>query len=733
MLKKLVHLSKVEKIIVTFLSLLVLVSAVQIGRAFYTEHSGITPIEGGIYIEGATGKVGLINPLFAQYGSITHDLTQLVFSGLTKYDPKANEIVPDLAEFEISDNGKEYTFTIHENALWHDGIKVTADDVIYTYNTVINSPMFNGLILKYNDFSGMKVTKVDDRTVQFLLEKPDSFFLVKTIIGLLPEHALGHMPVESLEGSPFNQMPVGSGPFRFASMAPMEGFIEVTLEAFDAFYRKKPNISTIQIRIYPEFKDVMKRQGDFDGIRNVPDKFTEKILQKGRLNLIRYHLPQYVAAFINTNSLILKNDKVRLALQIGTDKESLVAKINQSNTVDTPLLEIDQSNWVHQFSINKANGALFETEWQLPFKEGEGGMVEVVAEGAADEDSSESEDETGEAEDTDEPDATEDSESEAEEAPTDPNDTSEVTFINGPNGGNDWQTTDKKVTITGTVPKKTKSVFVNDYELQKFIPGDPGWSYVASFEFANLKKGINRYDVEVISFDEVRSTIDSITIVQGTAEEFMERELEKIAVENEDADILPFRQNEAGEKLILRMIAPDKPENYGKIANILKKQWRKIGIGITIEVLENEAFQEKLFNRDYDLLIFGQNLGYNLDAYPYWHSTQAKEGGYNLSNFKNFIVDSLLDKARSELDGDDRKETLNDIQEIISAEVPAIFLYSPTNYFALSDTIQNTTFENLSTSSDRFARISDWYAKVDRRLNEDVGIRTFFSWLIKQF
>ncbi len=707
MRKRFSRLNKLEKIIVVFLASLVVITGTQIGYAFYDEHSEITPIKGGVYIEGAVGKVELINPLYVHYGSITHDLTQLVFSGLTKYDPKTREIVPDLADYTISENGKKYTFTLKEGVKWHDGIPVTSNDVMFTYSTVINHPSFNGPILNYNDYSGMKVSQVDERTVEFLLESPDSFFLVKTITGLLPAHILGHMPIETLEQAPFNQYPIGTGPYRFISLTPMDSFVEATLEASEDYYGDEPNISTIQIRIYPEYKDLIKRQGEFDAIRNVPDEYTEKILERGRLVLTRYHLPQYVAAFINTQSPQLKNSKVRLALQLGIDKQSLISEINESQIIDTPLLEIDQSNWVYQYNVNKANGALFDTEWKLPEKTGTD-TAETLGDAAKGEEVE---------------DAATDSESSSEEPE----------FITSPNGGNDWRTTDKKVTLAGIVPAKTKAILVNDYELRKFVPGDPGWSYVASFEFGNLEKGENVFDVYAVSFAEEKNLIDSITITQGTSEEFIEQDREIAKKENEDAKVLPFRENKNGEKLVLRLIAPDKPENYTKVAELLQQQWRKIGIGLKVDILANEDFREALFTRDYDLLIFGQNLGYNLDAYPYWHSSQAKDGGYNLSQFKNFIVDSLLDKARLELDSEDRKKTLNSIQEIISAEVPAIFLYSPTYYFALSDKIQNTSFENLATASDRFARIAQWYGRVDRKLSDDVGPLTFASWILKQF
>lgn len=691
------RLTKGEKIAVVFLSLIVVIAGFQIGSAFYNEYSDIKPVAGGIYTEGDVGKIGLINPLYVQYGSVTHDLTQLIFSGLTKYDPKTADIIPDLADYSVSKDGKEYTFVIKKNAKWQDGVDVTSDDVIFTYNTVIQNPGFKGLILNYNDYSGIKAVKVDDKTVKFLLSSPDSFFLVKTLPGILPAHLLSSVPVETLESDPFNQMPVGSGPYRFVSMTPMDNYTEVNLEAFEDYYGQKPNIPTIQMKVFSDFKDLLKQQAEVDGIRNVPDEYADTILKKGHLNLTRYNLPQYVAVFINTQSAKLKNDKVRLALQLGTDKESLTKSINEEKIIDTPLLEIDQKNWVYQYSIKKANGALFETEWLIPNKQAPKAVT---------------------------PDTSADKSADKSKEPE---------YITAPNGGKDWKTTDDKITLAGIAPPKTKSIFINDYELKKYVPGDSGWSYVASFEFANLKKGKNVFDMYTVDFNGAKKLTDSITITTGTADELSETDLAKVADENTTAGNLPIRKNKTGDSLILKLVTPDQPKTYSEIASILKDQWQKIGIGVQISVLGNDAFQQALLKRDYDLLIFGQNLGYNLDAYPYWHSSQAKEGGYNLSQFKNFIVDSLLEKARLQNNVDDRKKTLNSIQEIISKEVPAIFLYSPTYYFALSNKIQNASFDNLATTSDRFARIQDWYARVDRKFNDKANPITFFFWLIKQF
>jgi len=695
MKKTLKKLTKAEKIAVVLLGLVMIITGFQICHKFYIEHSDISAVEGGVYIEGVAGKVGLLNPLLVHHGSVTHDLTQLIFSGLTRYNPQTQEVVGDLADFKMSSNGKEYTFVLKKEVKWHDGKPVTADDVLFTYNDVIKSPGFNGAVLNYNDYAGIKVVRVDDRTIQFLLEKPDSFFLVKTTIGLLPRHILENEPIEFMEGSPFNYSPIGAGRYKYTSTTTFAKHAEVSLEAFDDYY-SKPGIKNILIKVYSNFEDLLKKQGEFNGIRNVPELYTEKVAKKGLFDMEKYHLPQYVAIFINTESAKLKNKTVRLALQLGTDKESLIKEINQHQIIDTPILEIDQANWRLQHSIKKANGALFDTEWKIPNKTEELKNEEIE----------EQNEETG------------------EEGPN---------YINSPNEGKDYRTTENKVTISGTTPKNTKSIFVNDYELRKYVPGNKGWSYVASIEFRNFKKGKNQYDIHATDFNGKKSLIDSITITYGDEELFLEEDKEKREAENKVSSDLPIRVDAKGETLTLNLITSERPQIYQNVAQIIKEQWRKIGVDVNIEVLKNGDFQGRLAKRDYDLLIFGQNLGYNLDAYPYWHSSQAKEGGYNLSQFKNFVVDSLLEKVRLEYAKEDRQETLSKIQEVISEEVPAVFLYSPTYYFALSDEIQNASFENLATISDRFAQIEKWSAKIDRHWKKGTNPFTFIGWIIGEF
>ncbi len=688
-------LKPAEKMATVFLAVVALFAAFRVGQAFYEAHTEALPMPGGAYTEGGTGKLELINPLFAQPGSVTYDVTRLVFSGLTRYDPATGTVTGDLADFTVSPDGRQYAFVIKKDAKWHDGQPVTADDVLFTYNGVLLQPDFKGIVKSIYDFSGLRVVKVDDRTVQFLLEKPDAFFLVKTLVGLLPQHLLSGIAPGEMDQAPYNLAPVGAGRYRFVSATPVGDHVEVSLEAFESYPGATPHIPAVVLKVYPENKALFKDLGELDGVRNVPEEYLKKVENNRRFSLVPYHLPQYVAVFLNTESPVLKNNKVRLALQLGTNKAALAQAIGQEQIIDTPLLEIDQENWANQYSVAKANGALFETEWQIPDKE------KVMA----------------------------------ETAPLiipSGEDTSAVLAITAPNGGKDFETAETKITLEGTAPRGTQAVLVNDYALRKFLPGQTTWTYVASAEFENLRPGTNVFKVYAEDAKGVRTLVDAITVTVKTPQEKQVESDSKRLEENQAAGELPTRLNRTGEPLKLRMVTSLMPEAYPRVAGILKEQWRKIGVELAVEVLEGEAFSRAIAARDYDLLLFGQNLGYNLDAYPYWHSSQAKSG-LNLSQFKNFVADSLLEQARLQQNEESRVKTLKEIQKVFSAEVPAIFLYSPTYHFAHSSKVSNASFEHLATASDRLGSMSDWYARYDRQWKEGVTPFSFLAWITKQF
>ena len=125
-------------------------------------------------------------------------------SALTKVSPES-EYVGDLAkDWEISDDARTYTFKLRQDVKFHDGSDFTAEDVVFTYNTVKENQGDNANV----DLSRLEsVTARGDDTVVFTLKEPYSSFLDQTAL-------LGIVPSDGYDSETFDTMPVGTGPWK---------------------------------------------------------------------------------------------------------------------------------------------------------------------------------------------------------------------------------------------------------------------------------------------------------------------------------------------------------------------------------------------------------------------------------------------------------------------------------------------------------------------------------------
>ena len=149
-------------------------------------------------------------------------------------------------------------------------------------------------------------------------------------------------------------------------------------------------------------------------------------------------------------------------------------------------------------------------------------------------------------------------------------------------------------------------------------------------------------------------------------------------------------------------------EENKKVVASLVESWEKVGIGIQVEFLPPDEFKEKVMSRSYDLLLVGQILGYNLDTYSYWHSTQASPLGQNLSNYKSFQVDSLIEAIRSTFNEEEKTLRLAELATKLKDDIPAIFLYRPVYYYASDNKLQGVSMDGVVFASDRFSEIANW-------------------------
>lgn len=157
-------------------------------------------------------------------------------------------------------------------------------------------------------------------------------------------------------------------------------------------------------------------------------------------------------------------------------------------------------------------------------------------------------------------------------------------------------------------------------------------------------------------------------------------------------------------------------EEFSKAALIIKENWEKIGVKTNLQEIDPTILQSEYIRpRNYEALIYGQLISHDPDPYPFWHSSQREDPGLNLTSFKDKTADTLLEEARKTSDENERRLKYLHFQNILAEEVPAIFLYSSTYLYGVKKNIKGIELEYITTPSDRFANIENWYIKINRR------------------
>jgi peptide/nickel transport system substrate-binding protein len=161
------------------------------------------------YREGVLGRPFSISPLTARTQA-DRDLVALLFSGLVRNGPSGT-LLPDLAEsWTVDETGATWTFQLREDAAWHDGEPVTADDVVFTIQTLQDPEYAGPAAGSWNDAT---VEATGPRTVTFTLANPLGGFLQAATQPIAPAHLLTDVPVSALADDAFGQQPVGTGAF----------------------------------------------------------------------------------------------------------------------------------------------------------------------------------------------------------------------------------------------------------------------------------------------------------------------------------------------------------------------------------------------------------------------------------------------------------------------------------------------------------------------------------------
>lgn len=216
---------------------------------------------GGVVDTSATVTVGLrlepdnLDVRTTSGIALDQVLLDNVYEGLITRGPD-NTYVPRIAEkYEVSSDGLEYTFTLRDGVTFHDGAKLTAEDVVWSYNTVKDDDSVNG----HGDFADVtKISSPDAKTVVIDLAKPNLGFLWSLTgrAGIVLEQAAKNDLATTANGT---------GPFTIAKGGWKQGD-SLTLDRNEHYYRDAPSIASVTFVYYSDQSalDNALQAGDLD-------------------------------------------------------------------------------------------------------------------------------------------------------------------------------------------------------------------------------------------------------------------------------------------------------------------------------------------------------------------------------------------------------------------------------------------------------------------------------------
>lgn len=331
------------------------------------------PDFGGIYSEGIIGQPGYINPLLSQSNEVDAAISNIIYSGLLKNN-ESGQLVSDLAErYDISGDNKEYTFYIRKGVKWHDNMDLTANDVVFTVNALMN-PNFKSSLRQ--DWQGVRIEKIDDYTVKFILENPYFGFLENLTLGIMPEHIWKNIDHEKFHLVKYNLEPIGSGPYKYVSYnKDSDGnILDYRVDYFEQYFQGRPYINEVNFVFYSNEEDLFSAYNSkrISGIGSVSSKGGNLSMFRKNTSLYEVKIPWSFSVFFNRNkSVALANKEIRTALDLATDKQQIIneALSGKAVALESPFFagtdEFNANLERNNFNIEKAVKVLEDANWKL--------------------------------------------------------------------------------------------------------------------------------------------------------------------------------------------------------------------------------------------------------------------------------------------------------------------------------------------------------------------------------
>ena len=259
-----------------------------------------------------------LNPILAT-DSASATISSYIFNGLFKYD-KDGKVIVDLAESYQFLTDTKLVINLKRNIQWHDGYEFIADDILFTYQTIISDKIFTPYS---NDFKYVKsVTSMDKYTIIVEYFKPYFKSLEIWMMGIIPMHILKD---QDIMNSTFNKVPIGTNSYKLYKMD-NSGSIE--LVANDNYYNGKPIIDKIIYHFLPNsstnFMKLKNREIDIYDLS--PIQYSKMVDDRFKSVYNLYETTTFAYTYLGFN---LKSEKfaeplLRKAISLAIDKKEMI-------------------------------------------------------------------------------------------------------------------------------------------------------------------------------------------------------------------------------------------------------------------------------------------------------------------------------------------------------------------------------------------------------------------------
>lgn len=668
------HSWKIQKLkkYLFFISVLFLVSSfTHILYTYLYGDSELIPEKWGTVSEWFIWEFPSLNPIKTLSWNNKY-IIQLLYRSIMKYDLENQKIISDLATCDTS-NLLYIDCYIKDNSKWSNGEPITNEDILATYQLLQNSninPIVSSLLSD-------TIIWEKDNHITFTNTKKDINFLNIFFQPILAKKVIDSLSEEELWWNFKTNDQLYSWDFIITNISRDETvwITKIILEKNPQNNNEDIYIDTYILKFFENNNSLLKNKVAINIFDDDNNLIWESV---PRLQKYEYTLPQYVALFLNTEKI--KNLEFRNFLLHKIQRENLL-KILWERAYKEILNPYLSDVNIEAELINKNFEDILSTMWYQKKSQLLETLIPWKSQSLYSEETQEIKEKIPSLEEY----------QEKSKTIIDPTFIEKYNFLNKDD-----------ILLKWKAGPDTTAVYVNDYQLKWFTPGNPYFYYRIKESFWNIIEGENTYNIYFVSKGITEKILqEEIIIIFNKNEESLEtskneylKKIESIQIaENpEEKKVINSEQlqsiqdldekyyyNDSLEKLSLQLYYIASEKDIETTAHYIQDTLENIWIEVILTPFPIQNISQILSDKNaYDMIIGWISLWYfSSNIFPYFHSSQEKNG-YNFSNIRKPILDDYLEEIKSKIHNSENLTLLEGkVLNILKDEQVIKTLYTP--------------------------------------------------------